>query len=81
MSVSLETENKIEEMVEEVRKTVRVGNPIVIIITKDKTIINPEYDKKNKNFSYAYGIGFNDGRNDNYDDLFNKSTNKTKEYQ
>ena len=79
--ISLETENKIEEMVEQVRKTTRVGNPIVIIITKDRTIINPEYDNKKKEYTYAYGIGFNDGRNDKFDDLFNKSTKRKKEYQ
>ena len=81
MSVSFETESKINEMVKEVRKTVRVGNPIVIIITADKTVINPEYDKKNKNYSYAWGMGFNAGRNDKFDDLFNKSTKINKEYQ
>ena len=81
MIISLETENKIEEMVEEVRNTTRVGEPIVIIITKDKTIINPEYDKKNKNYSYAYGQGYNAGRNDRYDNLFTKSTKRKKDYQ
>ena len=81
MSMSYETESKINEMVEQVRKTVRVGKPIVVIITKDRTIIDPVYDKKNKNYSYAYGIGFNDGRNDKFDDMFNKNTKKKKEYQ
>ena len=85
MSISLETENKIEEMVNQVRKTVRVGSPIVIVITSDKTIINPEMPKANKNYSYAYGLGFQAGRNDLYNEinrpLFKKNTNKNKEYQ
>ena len=81
MSISLETENKIEEMVKQVRSTVRVGNPIVIIITHDKTIINPNYDKNNKNYSYAYGQGYNAGRNDKFDNLFNSNTKINKEYQ
>ena len=80
MSISLETENKIEEMVKQVRKTARVGNPIVIIITEDKTIINPEYPKKNKNYSYAYGMGYNAGRSDKFDVLFPNNTNKLKNY-
>ena len=80
-SISLETENKIEEMVEQVRNTTRVGSPIVIIITKDKTIINPDLDKKHKNYSHAYGLGYNAGRNDRYDNIFNSNTKRNKEYQ
>ena len=68
-------------MVKQVRKTVRVGNPIVIIITEDNTIINPDYPKNDKKYSYAYGMGYNAGRNDRFDNLFSKSTKKIKEYQ
>ena len=85
MSISLEIENKIEEMVKQVRKTVKVGSPIVIVITANKTIINPDMPKTNKNYSYAYGLGFQDGRNDLYNEinrpLFKKNTKKANEYQ
>lgn len=81
MSISLEAENKIEEMVKQVRDITRVGDPIVVIITRDKTIINPKYDKKNKNYSYAYGQGYNAGRNDKFDNLFSSNTKRNKEYQ
>ena len=76
--ISLETENKIEEMVSEIRKTARVGSPIVVIITKDKVIINPEMDKKNKNYTYAFGLGFQAGRNDLYNDIYGKGFIKDK---
>ena len=88
MSISLETENKIEEMVEQIRKTVRVGKPIVVIITEDKVLIDPPIDNKNKNYSLAYGLGFQAGRNDLYKEIhhknhsyFGKSTKRNKEYQ
>ena len=88
MSISLKTELKIGEMVEQVRSTVRVGKPIVVIITKDKVLIDPPLDNKNKHYSYAYGLGYQAGRNDLHDTMygklplnFNKNTKKNKEYQ
>jgi len=85
MSISFELENEIELAVERFRKITRIGKPLVIIVTKDKLIINPDTKVKNKSYSMAYGIGYNDGRNDLHDTIYNsnyhKSTIINKNYQ
>ena len=71
MSISLQDENDLMEMIHKFKQTHRVRNTLVIIMTDKKTIIDPLDRKTFKKLTSeaSYGIGFADGRNDYYKEL------------
>lgn len=87
MSISLEVENEIINFVNTLKEKHRIRKPINIIITTDTVKINPDTSVKDPKYTLAYGIGFQDGRNDLHNEIYNKSydyhkrTNKNKKYQ
>ena len=80
MGISLQDENDLMELVQTFKRTHRIRNTLVIILTDDKTIINPLDRKTFKGLSSeaSYGVGFQDGRNDYFRELSHKKKIYTK---
>ena len=79
MGISISDENDLMDVLREFKKKHRIRNALVIVLTDERIIIDPKSSKfKSVNHSVGYGEGFQDGRNDLYNEIHQKYGHNTK---
>ena len=77
--ISASDENDLRDLLLRFKEDHRVRNSIVVIMTDDRIIINPSTKKfMSIKHEIGYGEGFQDGRNDLFNQLHNKNKTSTK---
>jgi len=76
---SASDENDLRDVLQHFKQDHRVRNAVVIIMTDDRIIINPSSKKfKSVDHERGYGEGFQEGRNDFYNEMNNQNYGNTK---
>jgi len=77
--ISIQDENDLMDLLLKFKQSHRVRNSLVIVMTDDRIIIDPNSKKfKNQDHEIGFGEGFAEGRNDLYKEIYHKNYGKKK---